>query len=79
MFKLKFFTTSEAAAIVKMIDRGDADEAARAAKSLIAEEFGQPGAYVRLDPSGSFSVGAGFRVRTGRYSLERADAFDPQA
>lgn len=79
MFRLKFSISSDAAPIVKMIDRGEAGEAARAAKGLIAEEFGQPGAFVLLDPSGSFSVGAGFRVRTGRYSLERADGFEPSA
>ncbi|HZV18682.1 MAG TPA: hypothetical protein VFF84_08340 [Sphingobium sp.] len=71
MFRLEFFISSDAAPIVRIIDLEDEGEAVRTAKALIAEECGVPGAFVQFDPAGRFSVGAGFRVWSGGYSLRQ--------
>jgi hypothetical protein len=70
-FELAVSIGSGEAPLLHSIDADDERQAILAAKAIIAQACGAPDAFVHLGETGRFSVGAGFRTRTGRYSLRR--------
>lgn len=70
MFKLEIYPPSASEPIVKFIELVDDDAVLQETKALIAVALDAPGAFVSLAADGQFTVGAGFRVKRGRYVLQ---------
>lgn len=70
MFRLKIYPPSASEPIIKFVELVDDDALLQEIKVLITAALDAPGAFVNLGPDGQFAVGAGFRVKRGRYVLQ---------